>query len=209
MKKLDVLLALIIGEVCAWLMFLIGRNLAVENLAVANLIPYINYLPVVFPVLCALGLIIARFLGRIIPVVYQLAKFILVGGMNFLIDMGVLNLLIFSTGIASGATQSGFKGISFLIALGNSYAWNKFWTFEDKSTSDIKKEFFQFTVVSVIGFLINVGSDYVFVNMISPFAGMPEKTWAQFSAMLASAIALIWNFLGYKFIVFNTKSSKV
>jgi len=207
-KKADLLLALIIGEVCAWLMVFIARNLAVEIPAIAALTPYINYLPVVFPILCFVGLIIAYALSKIVPVIYQMAKFVLVGGMNFLLDMAVLNFLIFYTGIASGLTQSGFKGISFCVAVINSYLWNKFWTFRRDSTEEVGQEFFQFVVVSVIGLLINLGIDYIFVNIVHPFGEMPLKTWAQFSALLAAALSLFWNFLGYKFIVFDVKNAK-
>lgn len=207
-KKSDLLLALIIGEVCAWLMVFIARNLAVEMPAIAAITPYINYLPVVFPILCAAGLIIAHLLSKIVPVIYQAAKFVLVGGMNFLIDMGVLNFLIFYTGVSTGLVQSGFKGISFLVAVGNSFLWNKFWTFKRDSTEKVGQEFFQFVVVSIIGLLLNLGIDYVFVNIVHPFGGMPLKTWAQFSALLAAALSLFWNFLGYKFIVFDVKNEQ-
>ncbi len=189
-------------------MVFIARNLAVETPAIASLAHYINYLPVVFPILCAVGIIAAYALSKIILVVYQVAKFVLVGGMNFLIDMGVLNFLVFYTGIATGLVQSGFKGISFLVAVGNSYLWNKLWTFKRDSTEKVGREFFQFVVVSIIGLLINLGIDYVFVNIVHPFGGMPLKTWAQFSALLAAALSLFWNFLGYKFIVFNVKNAK-
>jgi putative flippase GtrA len=159
--------------------------------------------------LCILGIIIAYFLSKIMPVIYQVAKFILVGGMNFLIDMGVLNFLIFYTGISAGLAQSGFKGISFLVATVNSYFWNKHWTFQRKTSEGLAREFLQFLAVSLIGFLINLGVDYVFVNMISPFGGMLANTWAQFGALMASIVALFWNFLGYKFIVFDSKKETI
>lgn len=206
MKKLDLLLALIIGEACAWLMWLIARNLAIEVPGVAAAVPYLNYLPVVFPVACAIGLIVSYFLSKIISVVYQAAKFVLVGGLNFLIDMGVLNFLVFYTGIAIGPTQSIFKAISFSAAVINSYFWNKFWTFKRESGESVGKEFLQFVMVSVIGFGINLGVDYAVVNMMAPLAGIGAKTWAQIGALVAAIIALFWNFLGYKFIVFEKKN---
>lgn len=206
-KKSDLLLALIVGEVCAWLMWLIARNLAIEVPGIAAVVPYLNYLPVVFPVLCALGFIVAVFLSKVIPVIYQIAKFVLVGGLNFLIDMGVLNFLVFYTGTAVGFTQSGFKAISFSAAVINSYFWNKFWTFKRESAESAGKEFLQFIIVSVIGFGINLGVDYAIVNMMAPFAGIGAKTWAQIGALVAAIIALFWNFLGYKFIVFKEKKS--
>lgn len=203
--KRDIILALIIGEVSAWLLFFIIRNIIMENQNLSGITPYLSYLWIVFPILCALGVITARFLTKIIPVVYQLAKFVLVGGLNFLIDMGVLNFLIFYTGISAGAAQSGFKAISFSVAVLNSYFWNKFWVFESGKDKKTGGHFFQFIAVSLIGFVINLGADYLFVNMVSAWGGMPDKTWAQFSAMLAAFIALAWNFLGYKFLVFNNK----
>ncbi|MBI4691856.1 MAG: GtrA family protein [Candidatus Terrybacteria bacterium] len=206
-KKTDILLALIIGEICAWLMWLIARNLAIEVPGIAVAVPYLNYLLVVFPVLCVFGFIIAGFLSRAIPVIYQIAKFVLVGGLNFLIDMGVLNFLVFYTGISIGLTQSVFKGISFFVAVINSYFWNKFWTFKRTSAENVGKEFLQFVIVSVIGFGINLGVDYAVVNMMAPFAGIGAKTWAQIGALVAAVVALFWNFLGYKFIVFEEKKN--
>ncbi len=203
LKKIDLLLAVIIGEAAAWLMVLIARNLAIEMPAIGAAMPFINYLPVVFPILCAGGLAIARILSKAVPVIYQFAKFVLVGGLNFLIDMGILNFLVFYTGIYEGLAQTGFKGLSFVVAVINSYLWNKFWTFKRESIETIGKEFFQFLAVSVIGLAINLGVDYVLVNMIPAFGGIPVKTWAQLSAMFSAIIALVWNFLGYKFIVFE------
>ncbi|MBU4223982.1 GtrA family protein [Patescibacteria group bacterium] len=207
-KKIDLLVAFLIGEVCAWLMFFMGRNLILENPALAAASPYLNYLPIIFPVLCAIGMFAAYFLSKIIPVVYQVAKFVLVGGFNFLLDMGILNFLIFATGISTGLIQSGFKSASFFVAVINSYLLNKYWTFKRTTNESASKEFLQFIVVSLVGLFINVATDYVFVNMVSPFGGMPLKTWAQFSAMLAAAIGMTWNFLGYKFIVFDEKGIK-
>ena len=203
-KKQDLAIALVLGEVCAWLMILIGNNLALENPTMAAGLPYFKYLPIIFPALCALGLAAAYFISKIIPVIYQLGKFILVGGTNFLIDMGVLNFLIFYTGISAGLPQSGFKGVSFLVAVWNSYFLNKYWTFKRENTAEsATKEILQFFIVTAIGFALNLGVDYVAVNMINPLGGMMPKTWAQAGAIIAAVTALGWNFLGYKFLVFD------
>ena len=60
---------------------------------------------------------------------YQFSKFFLVGGMNVLIDLGILSLLIVLFKIDKGLWYSAFKGFSFLLAAVNSYFWNKLWTF--------------------------------------------------------------------------------
>jgi putative flippase GtrA len=205
-KKRDLLLALVIGEACAWLMIFIAGNLAKESQLAAAAFPSLKYLPVVFPILCAFGLLAAYVLSKAIPVAYQFAKFILVGGLNFLIDMAVLNFFVFYTGLAAGLAQSGFKAVSFSAAVVNSYFWNKFWTFRRESSKNAGKEFLQFIVVSVVGFGVNLAVNYAAVNMVAPFAGIQEKTWAQVGALVAAVAALFWNFIGYKFIVFEEKN---
>ena len=129
---------------------------------------------------------------------YQFSKFFLVGGMNVLIDLGILSLLIVLFKTDKGLWYSVFKGFSFLLATINSYFWNKNWTFETK-----KGKFDQFLVISLIGLLINVGTASLIVNLISIPFGLTTGVWAIISALGGSAIGLIWNFLSYKFIVFK------
>jgi putative flippase GtrA len=131
-------------------------------------------------------------------IVRQFTKFFLVGTMNTLVDLGILNLLILISGISSGLEYSVFKGISFLVATTNSYFWNKRWTFKSS-----QKKFNQFLIISTIGFVINVGVASFLVNLIGPQAGLTTKVWANIGAISGSITGLLWNFVGYKYIVFN------
>ncbi|PIP92113.1 hypothetical protein COW77_01700, partial [Candidatus Wolfebacteria bacterium CG18_big_fil_WC_8_21_14_2_50_39_7] len=84
----------------------------------------------------------------------------------------------------------------------NSYFWNKHWTFGVSDSANIK-EFSQFMAVSLVGFAINVGAASLLVNFIgSPESISPER-WANIGALSATIISLVWNFVGYKFIVFK------
>jgi len=208
-KKIDVLLAFVIGCFNALIIVLIARNLAIDFPVIKIALRFQYYFIVAIPLLWGGILIISYYMSRMVPVFYQFAKFIIVGSLNFLIDMGILNFLIFYTGISAGMPQSAFKGFSFIVAVLNSYIWNKFWTFSRSKSYSVRKEFIQFLIVSIIGFLLNLGVDYVFVNMIHPFRALPAKSWAQFSAMIAAIVALFWNFIGYKFIVFQVKQEGV
>mgnify|MGYP001572410966 FL=1 len=131
-------------------------------------------------------------------VLHQITKFVIVGVSNTLVDLAVLNLLIFLTGIASGAGFSFFKAVSFLFAVTNSYFWNRRWTFR----SD-KQVFTQFFVVSTIGLLLNVGTASFFVNILGPQFGLSETIWANVGAVGGTLVVMTWNFLGYKFVVFR------
>lgn len=191
MKKKDLITALIIGEISAWLIVIISKSL-IERL------PFWWLLLIILPVLSGLGMLIALFLEKRSVVFYQFSKFFLVGGMNVLIDLGILSLLIVLFKTDKGLWYSVFKGLSFLLATVNSYFWNKLWTFETE-----KGKFDQFLTVSLIGLLINVGTASLIVNLISIPFGLTASAWAIIGALGGSLAGLTLNFLGYKFIVFK------
>ncbi|MFC1629689.1 GtrA family protein [Patescibacteria group bacterium] len=202
MKKVDIIVALIIGELIALFGFGILKNLGLD----AKFLYLV--LPIFLPVICLFCLWVAYLIGKKFFVVWQAAKFILVGAFNTFVDLGVLNFLILISGVAAGIWYSAFKGISFIIAVINSYFWNKLWTFkkddkENTRIADTQKEFFQFIVISLVGFFINVGAASILVNVIGPQFGLSEKIWANVGAFLATFCGMTWNFLGYKFIVFK------
>ena len=85
-------------------------------------------------ILTVAGMFIAKSLALYFPLLLQLAKFIVVGVLNTLVDLGVLNLLILVTDVTLGPFYVIFKSISFIAAVSNSYVWNKYWTFESKSS---------------------------------------------------------------------------
>ncbi|MCH8741938.1 GtrA family protein [Patescibacteria group bacterium] len=196
MKRSDIFAAIIIGEVSAWLILLVFKNIRLE-------LPFWWIIPVILPILSLIGMWLASILGKRLFIIYQASKFLLVGILNTLIDLGILNFLILITGMASGLAFSFFKGASFLVAVVNSYFWNKFWTFKKKETTKDPKEFAQFFVVALIGLGINVLIASFIVNVIGPQFGLSEKIWANLGAIAATFFGMTWNFLGYKFIVFK------
>lgn len=135
----------------------------------------------------------------------QFIKFLLVGVLNTGIDFGVLNLLMFSTGITSGIYYSVFKAISFICSVTNSYIWNKRWTFK-KGKSLEKKEFSKFFIISLMAFGINIGVASVLVNIIGPVGGISPYVWANISALAAAGFTTLINFFGYKYLVFKDKN---
>jgi len=195
MKKIDLILAGIIGFLDGIFAIFILKTAEVK-------LPYVWALPFALSILCFAGMIVAFWIGQKIFILFQAAKFFLVGTLNTFIDLGILNIFIAISGIASGVFYSVFKAISFLVATTNSYFWNKFWTFEKKEKPD-PKEFLKFLVVTVFGFLINVGVASFVVNVIGPQFGIGKKIWASIGAIVAAFFAFVWNFFASKFIVFK------
>lgn len=152
------------------------------------------------------GLLIMNFLSRWVAVFWQIGKFVVVGGLNTFVDFAILNILIIFTGLAVGFGYSAFKGISFIVAVINSYFWNKYWTFES-GREKTAKEFLQFIVVSAVGFGVNVGAASLIVNVFGGQFGISSNLLANVGAAVATILSLIWNFIGYKFIVFKQRET--
>lgn len=156
----------------------------------------------VVPILFVSGTYIGSRLSRFIPWFFQFAKFAAVGFLNTAIDFGILNLLIFLTGITKGVGIIGINSVSFLSAVTNSYFWNKGWTFQ-LGTQVRAGEFLQFVVVTFIGLLINNSIVFAGTTWFSPLFGLDAVLWVNFVKAAGVVVALIWNFIGYKLIVFR------
>lgn len=201
--KSDALSSVILGEIIAVFLILISKNLE-RSIPVLDILIRSKWLIfILVPALIAAAVYGTFLLGRSRSIFFQLGKFITVGVSNTAIDFGILNLLIFLTDVEKGYLYSVFKAVSFTVAVINSYLWNKFWTFHDTETKGAGKEFFQFMAISGIGFAINVAIASLIVNVIDPVAGIGPRLWANVGAFLAVAVSVLWNFAGYKFVVFK------
>ncbi len=203
-SKKDYFLVSIIGFLFGLLLLPILKNLKIGFFE----FNFVSIAAVVagFVIFANFALFIAFLLGRRIPIILQFAKFGAVGGLNTLLDLGILNFLIYLTGFSAGIYYSAFKSFSFIIANIIAYFCNKYWTFGAEGKANVK-EFSQFFIVSVIGFLINVGLASFVVNVMGPMRGISPDLWANIGALAATAASLIWNFIGYKFFVFKKKEN--
>ncbi len=161
-------------------------------------------LVLVVPIVYLFGLYLGAWLSRRLAFFASFAKYVMVGFLNAGIDFGIFNLLMFLTKIENGPLISSFKTVSFVFAFTNSYFWNKYWAFEAGS-STVKKstEFIKFVIVNIVGAFINVGVASFIIFFVTPRLGFSQLAWNNIAAVIAAAITLIWNFLGFRLIVFK------
>lgn len=136
----------------------------------------------------------------------QFARFFVVGVINAAIFLGVLNLLTWMSSIYSGILLVWFNCVAFILTLINSYFLNKRWTFDDSGAHE-NTVTAKFIVVTVIGLAINTAILYILTTVIGPRFGISPAWWVNVSAVIVTGFSLIWNFLGYKYVVFK-KSQK-
>jgi putative flippase GtrA len=150
----------------------------------------------------------------------QIVRFAVVGVINTVVDFTVLNLLSWLTGITDGKWIVLLNLVSFSVAVINSWFLNKFWAFKDRQSGDTGKKFSLFLAISIIGAFINSGTVYIITSWIPrpdqfltglsdiiPIIGSkladPKVFWLNIAKAAATGMALVWNFVGYKLIVFK------
>ncbi|MBV9073955.1 MAG: GtrA family protein [Acidobacteria bacterium] len=134
---------------------------------------------------------------------WQVFRFGVVGVLNTVVDLAVLNLLIFTTGTGTtGLMYAVYKTVAFVCAVLNSYLMNRAWTFQSVPSKSQMLEGSQFMFISVLGWVVNVGSSWYVATYVHPFAGLSPKAWPSIAALVGTAFSLGFNFIGYKFWVF-------
>lgn len=201
MKNKDFLMAGIAGFLTAIFLLPIFKNIKIT--AIGYLM---GSVVIGLPVLWIFAIAIGKFLSRWLSWIYQFAKFCIVGFLNATIDFGILNLLSLYTGLTSGLIIGGVNVPGFIVAATNSYFWNKFWVFSHKRKEGEPvnyRDLPTFAIVVISGAVINSGVVIFLSTYITPFFGMSAERWLNITKVIASAIALAWNFVGFKFLVFE------
>lgn len=115
-----------------------------------------------------------------------IGKFIIAGGVGFVVDFSLLTLMLFI-----GLDSITGRLISFSFAVLSTFFINRRFTFN--SEGNIFTQFQAYLFGSLMGLSINWIVYSLCLAYISP----------QLSLVTASALAMIINFLFYKFIVFE------
>lgn len=121
----------------------------------------------------------------------QFSRFALVGGLNTVVDLSVYLVLTRLTSFWA-AHQITAAVVSVSIATLNSYAWNKRWTFKNRSSSHAAI-FSRFVAATLLGLGLH---SLVFSAALS--TGLHDI----FAKTIAIAIVMLWNFGMYKFWAF-------
>lgn len=159
---------------------------------------------------CLAGIVAARIAARFSPALYAFGKFGEVGGLNWLFDLGVLNLLILATGHSTGGWFIAFKGLSFLGAATNSYVWNASWVFRDRARRGAP-EISRFALATATGLAFNVALAYAVVRagplVLAGADALGPKAWANLAGVVGSLGGMLLNFALYRAWVFKVAAN--
>lgn len=86
---------------------------------------------------------------------------------------------------------------------GEAGMWKRFRLSELKAKVSAGGEFLSFVLISIVAALINFLIVKFGTSNLPPQFGLSVELWANLVKAAATAVSLIWNFLGYKFVVFK------
>lgn len=152
----------------------------------------------ILPLMAVAGLWLFDLIGTKVPFVRQVGKFSLAGAFADVIDIKVFQLLFLFLPVPLF-----IKFISSIVAILIKYWINKFWAFEKNGITGLNKEMIKFFIITIGGLLLNICVFYFFTQIIGPQFSLSTYLWVELSIILSALGAAIWNFLGYKFIVFK------
>jgi putative flippase GtrA len=130
----------------------------------------------------------------------QAARFVVVGVLNTLVDLGALYLLARIPGMPEVAA----KAVSYFLGICNSFFWNKYWTFNAAKSAKGGREFGIFFLVNLPSYVVNV----VVFTLLGLWLESGEWYVRVPKGFAAAVIAIIWNFLGSRYIAFRHSALK-
>lgn len=129
----------------------------------------------------------------------QKIRFLAVGGLNTLLDFGLLFMLkVFGLPVITANLISTTTSFCF------SFIANKKYTFRSAGT-DIKREMISFTVITLFGlWVLQTVVIKVITAMLAPY-GLPSDLILLGAKIIATAVTMVWNYVMYSRFVFTTK----
>ena len=138
----------------------------------------------------------------------QFMKYSLVGAINITIDIIILNILSYSTGITHGKMLFVFNIIAFSVYSICGYKLNKKFTFKDTSSNE---NYFQYASVLFFSMILNsfmlilLTSNNPLMHLMHRHTNIHKLNhlWFNMSILIDSMTIGLFGFLVNKFFIFN------
>ncbi len=130
----------------------------------------------------------------------QAVRFIVVGVINTAVDLIAFHLL----GLIPGMPDIAAKGLSYILGICNSFIWNKYWTFSAGRSERGRREFAVFFAVNTPPLIVNV----VVFSLLGLWIDSGSFWIRTGKAFGAAVVAVVWNFLGSRYLAFRHSALK-
>jgi putative flippase GtrA len=130
----------------------------------------------------------------------QVVRFIMVGVLNTIVDLGAFYLL----SVIPGMPHVAAKAISYVLGICNSFVWNKYWTFSAGKSERGRREFALFFMVNLPPLLVNI----IVFTLLGIWIDSGNWLVRLGKAFAAAVVSVAWNFLGSRYLAFRHTALK-
>ncbi|MBV9293791.1 MAG: GtrA family protein [Frankiales bacterium] len=128
--------------------------------------------------------------------IHEIAKFGLVGAFNYLIDVGLFNLLVTQWLHHKPLTA---KALSTVVAATSSYFMNRHWTWRDRARTGLVREYSLFIALSAIALGLTLGCLAFGEYVLHEQSLLARNFWGN---VVGVGVAMVWRFWSFKRWVF-------
>jgi putative flippase GtrA len=142
----------------------------------------------------------------------RFVKFLIVGVISSFVDFGFMNLFTLLFNIPLIIAQ----GLSFLIAVLESFMLNRFWIYPDSRSKSQYNQFMQFFLINLVGIGVRTLLIPVFYRLINSilsnssielFSRLKNVISQNASLAIVVGIVLLWNFFANRYWTYSDVSS--
>src|SRR5205814_945092 len=135
---------------------------------------------------------------------WQLVRFSLVGSMNTVVDLLILNTLLMLFPTTNSFVLLSFNALAYGMGAINSFFLNKYWTFGSKH-SMTHSELLRFTITTLCGVALSSSIIWLASSVLHPLLLNPTL-WANASKIFAVTCTSLISYLAMSLWVFVRKA---
>lgn len=145
------------------------------------------------------------FAGETDDTFIQFFRYVFVGGLAFLLDYGVMTLLVEICGLNEVFAAS----VSFILGLVANYLLSTLWVFKSSNVSNRWIEFGIFAAIGVVGLGINAVIIWLFQDVMGAHmllgSLIPQSKYYMIGKLVSTVVVFLWNFIARKMILYRKK----
>lgn len=134
----------------------------------------------------------------------QLTRFSLIGGLNTLIDIVVLNLLLLLWSTNNTLQILIYNALAYAAGASNSFVCNKYWTFQQRQSISLR-ELLRFAATTLAGVTLNSTMLWLAGLTLRPLP-LNATLWTNASKVLAISATMLISYAGMRLWVFTSNA---
>jgi putative flippase GtrA len=132
----------------------------------------------------------------VVVLVHEIAKFGVVGAINYLLDVGLFNLLVLGP---LGHKPITAKALSTVVAATSSYFMNRHWTWRHRARTGLRREYMLFLLLSAIALGITLACLAFGEYVLHQDSLLARNFWGN---VVGVGVAMVFRFWSFKRWVF-------